>query len=345
LTILAGCVAVVFVERGCHDDPHLETAPHSRRAGRVMNGPAATAEPVRRDVTSRAVGLVGMERPGVRVQAALPEGGWDERWDGIVVDAGMKTRLLSFGVFCLAHRANTSMVGLPVHGLALLAGPPGTGKTTLAHGLANQVARQLAAHAIADTTLFAVVDPHAFPSEFLGESQRAVGRLFAESLPDIASQGYPVVVLLDEVEALAVSRSRASFDTNPVDVHRATDAVLTGIDMVAARHPNVLFVATTNEESALDAAFTSRVDLRERFDLPAQEAIQAILTDTLAAMGVSLDDTNGGLVAVAERCASDALDARQVRKLVLRAIVSNGPDLALSPERVTVTHLLAALAS
>lgn len=321
----------------------METALRPRCAGGVMSGSAAAADSPGRAVPVHATGAVGMERPGVRVQAMLPAEGWDERWDGIVVDPGTKTRLLGFGVFCLARRAHTSMVSLPVHAVALLAGPPGTGKTTLAHGLANQVARHLATHAVADRTLFAVVDPHAFPSEFLGESQRAVGQLFAESLPDIASQGYPVVVLLDEVEALAVSRSRASFDTNPVDVHRATDAVLTGIDLVAARHPNVLFVATTNEESALDAAFTSRVDLRERFDLPAQEAIQAILTDTLTEMGVSVEGMNSALGAVAERCASHGLDARQVRKLVLRAIVGNGPELALSPDRLTVGHLFQAL--
>jgi pachytene checkpoint protein 2 len=35
-------------------------------------------------------------------------------------------------------------------------------------------------------------------------------------------------VLIDEVESFAVRRSLASFETNPVDVQRATDAVLAG---------------------------------------------------------------------------------------------------------------------
>ncbi len=64
--------------------------------------------------------------------------------------------------------------------------------------------------------------------------------------PTSRSRGRPMVVLLDEVEALAVSRSRASLETNPVDVHRATDAVLSGVDRVARAWPNVTFVATTN---------------------------------------------------------------------------------------------------
>ena len=36
-------------------------------------------------------------------------------------------------------------------------------------------------------------------------------------------------MLIDEVESFAVRRSLASFETNPVDVQRATDAVLAGL--------------------------------------------------------------------------------------------------------------------
>lgn len=43
----------------------------------------------------------------------------------------------------------------------------------------------------AEPMLFAVVVPHAFPSEFLGESRRAVGRLFTETLADLTGQGLP----------------------------------------------------------------------------------------------------------------------------------------------------------
>ncbi len=42
--------------------------------------------------------------------------------------------------------------------------------------------------------------------------------------------GGVAIVLLDEVETLAVSRQKLSFDANPADVHRATDALLSGMD-------------------------------------------------------------------------------------------------------------------
>jgi SpoVK/Ycf46/Vps4 family AAA+-type ATPase len=269
---------------------------------------------------------------GVAVLATLPDAAWADRWDDIVVDPGMKSRLLGHALFCLTQRAGRSRVALPVSGLALLAGAPGTGKTTLAHGLANVAAGELARRGIAAETVFAVVDPHAFPSEFLGESQRAVARLFKRTLPDLAADGRPLVVLVDEVEALAPSRHHASFTTNPVDVHRATAAVLTGVDELSARCPNVLVVATTNEPRAVDAALVSRADLVESFDLPGIEAAQVILASTLREFGTGLDADADAVKRLAELCVSRRMDARQVRKSVLRAVIGNGADLALSPE-------------
>src|SRR5262249_56692855 len=97
-----------------------------------------------------------------------------------------------------------------------------------------------------ETVICVDVNTHVFPSQLLGESQRGVARLFERTLPDLASRGRPMIVLFDEVEALAVSRRGASLETNPVDVHRATDAALAGVDGVARAWPNVLFIATTN---------------------------------------------------------------------------------------------------
>src|SRR5207244_7281069 len=157
----------------------------------------------------------------------------------------------------------------------VLAGPPGTGKTTLAGGLADKAARELGG------AIFVEIDPHAFPSQMLGESQRSVARLFDRTLPDLARRGRPTIVLLDEVEALAVSRAGASLETNPVDVHRATDAVLSGVDQVARTCPNLLFVATTNHAVGVDPAFLSRADIVEEIALPNAAAVELILRDTL----------------------------------------------------------------
>ena len=269
----------------------------------------------------------------------LPDASWQDRWDRIFMPAELKTRLLNYMLFSLRHRGRLSQVGLPVHGLVVLGGPPGTGKTTLAGGLADQAARALEGAPL----LFVDVNPHAFPSQLLGESQRSVARLFERTLPDIAQRGYPVVVLLDEVESMAVSRAGASLETNPVDVHRATDAVLAGMDHVARAHPNLTFVATTNHAQGVDSAFLSRADLIENIDYPGREAVTSILADALTEIGAA-DPGSPALDDLAAACVAARLDGRQVRKLILRAVCTRR-ELALAPERLQVDDLLRALDS
>ena len=139
-----------------------------------------------------------------------------------------------------------------------------------------------------------------------------------------------------------MNRSGASLETNPVDVHRATDAVLAGIDHVARSCPNVTFVATTNYRPGVDGAFLSRADLIEAFGLPGPEAIALILSDAFAELAPGSTQAPDDLVPLAAACAKAGLDARQVRKLVLRAIYGRR-SLAIDPTAVTTADVLAAL--
>lgn len=59
----------------------------------------------------------------------------------------------------------------------------------------------------------------------MGRSQQAVAKLFEQSIPELAMDG-AAIVLLDEVETLAVDRHQLSLEANPIDVHRATAAAL-----------------------------------------------------------------------------------------------------------------------
>lgn len=281
--------------------------------------------------------------PGLLSVHALPADHHDGPWDHIIVAAGTKERLLSQTLLTLRHgRALSTLAGLP-HGLIVLAGPPGTGKTTLARGLAQAAARALAREG---ATTYIEIDPHAFPSEMLGESQRNISRLMTDTLPELAARRPHTLVLVDEVESFAVRRSSASFGSNPVDVHRATDALLAGIDALARSHPRTVFVTTTNFPEAVDEAFLSRADLVVNLGLPDEATIVAILRHSLLELaGIwqglrRLADDEGLHRKLAARC--DGWDGRRVRKLVLAALAQRR-EVAFDPNLLEADDLLVAV--
>lgn len=265
---------------------------------------------------------------GILVEHDLPNDTWTDRWERIVVDPAIKQRMVNFAVFALTQRSDRSQIALPVHGLLLLEGPPGTGKTTLARGLGDQVARVIAGMDGGET-IYCEIDGHSIGSGVLGESPKQVDRVFQRSIRNLARQGKPTIVLIDEVENLAVSRNKASLDANPMDVHRSTNALLTGLDLIWGEFTNVMFVATSNFSDAIDEAFLSRVDLVVDVPVPTREMAREILEDTLREVRRgTLDTDDAAREDVLDRIVG--VDARRIRKLVLQALVENR-STALDP--------------
>ena len=269
----------------------------------------------------------------------LPHPDLEAAWDSIVASGEIKDRLLNQAVLALRLRADLPFDTTSLHGLMLLYGPPGTGKTTLARGAAQQLAPL-----VGGSARLIEINPHGLMSAEHGQSQQRVFELLCEHIPMLADDKVPTIVLLDEVESMAVARSAASLSANPADVHRATDAVLMALDRNARAHAHLVTIATSNFTLALDEAFRSRADVSIEVPLPDQAGTLAILRRTLADFGqrygqLGLLAQDPHLARVAEELVG--LDGRRIRKVVTEALAGSRRTV-LNPDTLRTPDLLVA---
>ncbi|MBF4592009.1 AAA family ATPase [Curtobacterium sp. VKM Ac-1395] len=259
-------------------------------------------------------------------------------WDSIVTAPAVKNRLIRSVLLGLQLRGKLSFHVSALHGLALIIGPPGTGKSTIVRGLAGQIANLVTQK----QCRLIEINPHGLMSGEHGKSQQQVHILLTEQIPTLADDGLPTILMLDEVESLAVARSEASLAANPADVHRATDAVLTSLDEIAQKHPNIVVVATSNFTGALDEAFRSRADVLIEMPFPDATAIEGILRRVLI-------DFSHAYPTLAEVAAAPELsrvaralvgrDGRAIRKSVTEAMLLR-LEVTIDPAQLTLDDLL-----
>jgi predicted DNA-binding ribbon-helix-helix protein len=181
-------------------------------------------------------------------------------WDSIVVEESIKQRLLGYCTTSLLF--STAAIDPTIiswNRMALLHGPPGTGKTTICKALAQKVYVRNCDRYSGGVLL--EVNSHSLFSKWFSESGKLVMKLF-DHIHEIAEdEECFVAVLIDEVESITASRSNASRSNEPGDAVRVVNAVLTSLDALR-RRPNVLVLCTSNMVDSIDPAFRDRVDLQ-----------------------------------------------------------------------------------
>ncbi|MHA1871268.1 MAG: AAA family ATPase [Promethearchaeota archaeon] len=151
---------------------------------------------------------------------------------------------------------------IPIRMSALLIGPPGTGKTTLALALAKRYQIPIL-----------VVFSNSLIDSLLGETLQRIKRLL-RSAENFARKGSPIIIFFDEIDAIASERA----NKNEVgEIKRTVISFLQELDLILEKELPIGIIGATNHPSQLDRAVWRRFTLKLEFPIPDKEIIRGIL--------------------------------------------------------------------
>jgi SpoVK/Ycf46/Vps4 family AAA+-type ATPase len=150
-------------------------------------------------------------------------------------------------------------VDVPVRKTCMLSGPPGCGKTTLAHHLAARLGVDMLA-----------VRADLLVSKYVGEFTKNIAGLFdaVEAAPQ------PVMIFLDEIDSMGGSRSAMNGGGGDNERHNGLNILLQRLEALR----NGWLIAATNMPDGLDEALWRRFKMQIDVALPGDEERAAILT-------------------------------------------------------------------
>jgi len=210
-------------------------------------------------------------------------------------------------VKAIEHRQYLASIGLREIGKLLFVGPPGTGKTSVARALGQNLGLPVVEVKLSMIT-----------SQYLGETAKNVEKTF-----EVAKRLAPCILFIDEFDFVAKTRS----SDEHAAIKRAVNTLLKSIDEVSLVRDEVLLIGATNHPHQLDAAAWRRFDEIVNFPKPDL----GMRADILQVVTREMDILDFDPTAVAE--ITEGLTGSDLR-LVLREAVLD----ALTEERTTLTQ-------
>ncbi|PSP75677.1 AAA family ATPase [Halobacteriales archaeon QS_1_68_20] len=210
-------------------------------------------------------------------------------------------------VKAIEHREYLAQIGLREIGKLLFVGPPGTGKTSTARGLAHEL-----------DLPFVEVKLSMITSQYLGETAKNVEKVF-----EVAKRLSPCILFIDEFDFVAKTRR----SDEHAAIKRAVNTLLKSIDEVSLIQDDVLLIGATNHPDQLDAAAWRRFDEIVNFPKPDVQMRSDILRVITRAMDIEEFDPDE----LADR--TEGLTGSDLRMVLREAVLD-----ALTEERRTLTQ-------
>jgi ATP-dependent 26S proteasome regulatory subunit len=207
----------------------------------------------------------------------------------------------------IEHRDYLAEIGLREIGKLLFVGPPGTGKTSVARGLAHQL-----------DLPFVEVKLSMITSQYLGETAKNVEKVF-----EVAKRLSPCILFIDEFDFVAKTRT----SDEHAAIKRAVNTLLKSIDEVSLIKDDVLLIGATNHPDELDAAAWRRFDEILHFPRPDETMREGILD--LVTADIEIEGFDPAEIAAA----TDGLTGSDLRLVLREAVLS-----ALVSDRTTLTQ-------